>query len=93
MHLKRGLGPQTKTNWRQEAADGVIPFAVAPPPSCQGYFYVEAHKEAHVKEALKGLRMIYQSKPPKLVRGGSLSPAAGRVPCLLGCLHWGDACF
>ncbi|PRW59844.1 transcription elongation factor SPT5-like protein 1 [Chlorella sorokiniana] len=33
----------------------------------KGYFYVEAHKEAHVKEALKGLRMIFQSKPPKLV--------------------------
>ncbi|GAB4821977.1 hypothetical protein N2152v2_009023 [Parachlorella kessleri] len=33
----------------------------------QGYFYVEAHKEAHVKEALRGLRMIYGSKAPKLV--------------------------
>lgn len=60
------------------------------PPSCQGYFYVEAHKEAHVKEALKGLRMIYQSKPPKLVRGGSLSLGADRGPCLLGGLHWRD---
>ncbi len=33
----------------------------------QGYFYVEAYKGAHVKEALRGLRMIYASKPPKLV--------------------------
>ncbi len=33
----------------------------------QGYIYVEAYKEAHVKEALRGLRMIYGSKPPKLV--------------------------
>lgn len=29
--------------------------------------YVEAHKEAHVKEALRGLRMVFASKPPRLV--------------------------
>jgi hypothetical protein len=33
----------------------------------QGYIYVEAHKEASVKEALRGLRMIFGSKPPQLV--------------------------
>jgi len=49
-----------------------------PLPSPQGYFYVEAHKEAHVKEALKGLRMMYQSKPPKLVRSGAGRGGAGR---------------
>jgi hypothetical protein len=40
-------------------------FGPSPPP--QGYIYVEAHKEASVREALKGLRMIFASKPPKLV--------------------------
>ena len=44
-------------------------------PVPQGYFYVEAHKEAHVKEALRGLRMIYQSKPPMLVCGRRWWPA------------------
>lgn len=41
----------------------------APPPLrlMQGYIYVEAHKEASVKEALRGLRMIFGSKPPQLV--------------------------
>ena len=33
----------------------------------QGYIYVEAHKEAHVKDAMRGLRMIFNSHPPKLV--------------------------
>ena len=33
----------------------------------KGYLYVEAFKEAHVKEALKGLRNVFNSKPPKLV--------------------------
>ena len=38
-----------------------------PPPPLQGYIYVEAHKEAHVKDAMRGLRMIFNSRPPKLV--------------------------
>jgi hypothetical protein len=29
--------------------------------------YVEAYKEAHVKEAIRGLRVFYQSKGAKLV--------------------------
>lgn len=33
----------------------------------KGYIYVEAHKEAHAREALKGMRSVYHSKPPKLV--------------------------
>jgi transcription elongation factor SPT5 len=33
----------------------------------KGYLYVEAFKEAHVKEALKGLRSVFNSRPPKLV--------------------------
>ena len=33
----------------------------------QGYIYVEADKEAHVKEAVSGLRDVFQSKPAKLV--------------------------
>ena len=34
---------------------------------CQGYIYVEADKEAHVKEAVSGLRDVFQSKTAKLV--------------------------
>ena len=37
------------------------------PCACQGYIYVEADKEAHVKEAVSGLRDVFQSKPAKLV--------------------------
>ena len=33
----------------------------------QGYIYIEAYKESHVKDAVRGLRNIYTSKPPKLV--------------------------
>lgn len=35
--------------------------------SVQGYIYIEAYKESHVKDAVRGLRNIYSSKPPKLV--------------------------
>ena len=35
--------------------------------SLKGFIYVEAYKESHVREALKGLRGIFHSKPPKLV--------------------------
>ena len=33
----------------------------------QGYLYIEAHKESHVTDATKGLRIIYHSKGAKLV--------------------------
>ena len=33
----------------------------------QGYIYVEADREAHVKEAVSGLRAVFQSKPARLV--------------------------
>ena len=33
----------------------------------QGYIYVEAFKEAHVKEAVRGLRICFQSKGAQLV--------------------------
>ena len=33
----------------------------------QGYIYIEAYKESHVKDAVRGLRNIYTSKAPKLV--------------------------
>ncbi len=33
----------------------------------QGYIYVEAFKEAHVKEAMRGLRIFFQSKGAQLV--------------------------
>ena len=33
----------------------------------QGYFYVESFKEAHVKEAIRGLRSIFSGKGAKLV--------------------------
>ena len=33
----------------------------------QGYIYVEGDREAHVKEAVSGLRAVFQSKPARLV--------------------------
>ena len=33
----------------------------------QGYLYVEAHKESHVTDAIKGLRIIRVSKGARLV--------------------------
>lgn len=33
----------------------------------KGYIYVEAYKEAHVRDALKGLRGVFHSKLPRLV--------------------------
>ena len=33
----------------------------------QGYLYIEAHKESHVTDATKGLRIIYHSKGARLV--------------------------
>ncbi|KAL4420140.1 hypothetical protein ABPG77_010356 [Micractinium sp. CCAP 211/92] len=68
----------------------------------KGYIYVEAHKEAHVKEALRGLRMIYASKPPKLVplremvdairvmRGTEKAIEAGSWVRIKGGLYKGD---
>lgn len=41
----------------------------------KGYIYVEAYKDAHVREALKGLRSIFASKPPKLVPLGEMVSA------------------
>lgn len=35
--------------------------------NCQGYMYVEAYKEAHVMEAIRGLRNVLVSKGAKLV--------------------------
>ena len=35
--------------------------------SIQGYIYVEAFKEAHVTEAMRGLRIFFQSKGAQLV--------------------------
>lgn len=35
--------------------------------SAQGYFYIESFKEAHVKEAIRGLRNIFGGKGAKLV--------------------------
>ncbi len=46
------------------------PCVVVPPDAClsrQGYLYVEAEKEAHVKDAIKGLRTMFSSKGVKLV--------------------------
>lgn len=42
---------------------------VAPDPTVgwQGYLYVEAHKESHVTDAIKGLRIIRVSKGARLV--------------------------
>lgn len=37
------------------------------PSPVQGYIYIEAYKESHVKDAVRGLRNIYSSKAPKLV--------------------------
>ena len=37
------------------------------PLPVQGYIYIEAYKESHVKDSVRGLRNIYSSKAPKLV--------------------------
>jgi transcription elongation factor SPT5 len=46
----------------------------------KGFIYVEAHKEAHVGEAVRGLRSLYSSKAPILVplreMGDALTVAA-----------------
>lgn len=41
----------------------------------KGYLYIEAFKEAPVKEALKGMRSVFQSIPPKLVPLGEMVSA------------------
>ena len=33
----------------------------------QGYVYIEAEKEVHVKDAIRGIRNFFASKPIKLV--------------------------
>lgn len=50
------------------------PLGIQSLPAClkvaclvQGYIYVEAYKEAHVKEAMRGLRIFFQSKGAQLV--------------------------
>ena len=49
-------------------ASAAISMAAAKTSSCaQGYIYIEAFKESHVKEAIQGLRCIYSSKGAKLV--------------------------
>lgn len=83
----QGLPPKSA----QHVAPHAIPRVLPSPPLPQGYFYVEAHKEAHVKEALKGLRMIYQSKPPKLVRAGGGAGKSKRMPCCCGVAEPGHA--
>ena len=46
----------------------------------KGYLYVEAHKEAHVVDAVRGLRTVYGSKPPKLVPLGEMGAALAVAP-------------
>ena len=46
----------------------------------KGYIYVEAHKEAHVVDAVRGLRTVYGSKPPKLVPLGEMGAALAVAP-------------
>ena len=41
----------------------------------KGYLYVEGYKEAHVRDALKGLRGVFHSKPPRLVPLGEMVDA------------------
>lgn len=41
----------------------------------KGYLYVEAHKESHVRDAMKGLRAVFASRPPKLVPLGEMVAA------------------
>lgn len=43
--------------------------------SLKGFVYVEAYRESHVRDALKGFRSVYHSKPPKLVPIGEMVSA------------------
>ena len=46
----------------------------------QGYIYVEAFKETHVRDALRGFRMVFHSKQPKLVALGEMVDAITVAP-------------
>ena len=41
----------------------------------QGFIYVEAEKEAHVRDAIRGLRTMFSSKGVKLVPLNEMVPA------------------
>ena len=43
--------------------------------STQGFIYVEAEKEAHVRDAIRGLRTMFSSKGVKLVPLHEMVPA------------------
>ena len=43
------------------------PWAPPPPSPPQDYLYVEAEKESHVRDAIRGLRTLFSSKGVKLV--------------------------
>ncbi len=45
----------------------LIRFADVLPAAPQGYIYVEAHKESHVKEAIRGLTCLLYGKGATLV--------------------------
>ena len=62
-----GVGPAAAHPTPRLLHPGPQDGTPALPRSPQGYIYVEAHKETHAKEALRGLRMIFASRPPKLV--------------------------
>jgi transcription elongation factor SPT5 len=51
----------------RDRAQPLLVKAVFAKTGLKGYIYVEAHKETHVREALKGLHSVLHSKPPKLV--------------------------
>ena len=62
-HAKGRHGSQTLTALEHLAFQHALGFAHL----VQGYIYVEAYKEAHVKEAMRGLRIFFQSKGAQLV--------------------------
>ena len=74
LETRGGQEREAVVNLMQKAADhearGLPPLGVSAAfaqDHLRGYFYVEAHKEAHVLEAVRGMRAVLFSKKPKLV--------------------------
>ena len=74
LEARGGQEREAVVNLLQKAVDlerrGLPPLGVSAAfaqDHLKGYFYVEAHKEAHVLEAVRGMRAVLFSKKPKLV--------------------------
>lgn len=58
--------------WSQPAATGDYMHVVTCMCGVQGYIWVEASKLDNVKNALRGFRFVFHSKPTTLVKMGEM---------------------